>query len=42
VRPARGAVPLAALAALLAGALPFAVGTTAWPEIVAIAFSTRK
>jgi hypothetical protein len=38
VRPARGAVPLAALAALLAGALPFAAGTTAWPEIVAPAW----
>jgi hypothetical protein len=34
VRPARGAVPLAALAALLAGAVPFAVSVTAWPEIV--------
>ena len=34
MRPAPAAVPLAALAAILAGALPFAVGTTAWPEIV--------
>lgn len=30
----REAAPLAALAALVAGALPFALGTTAWPEIV--------
>ncbi len=34
VRPARAAAPLAVLAALLAGALPFTLGTTAWPEIV--------
>lgn len=38
----RAALPLAALAALLAGALPFAAGTTAWPEIVTPAwFVTR-
>ncbi len=34
MRPARTAVPLAALAALFAGALPFLVSVTAWPEIV--------
>jgi hypothetical protein len=34
VKPARAAAPLAVLAALLAGALPFAASTTAWPEIV--------
>jgi hypothetical protein len=38
MKPTRAAAPLAALAALLAGALPFAVGTTAWPEIVAPAW----
>jgi Dolichyl-phosphate-mannose-protein mannosyltransferase len=34
VKSARTAAPFAALAALLAGALPFAARTTAWPEIV--------
>lgn len=34
MKPSRAAAPFAALAALLAGALPFAAGTTAWPEIV--------
>jgi hypothetical protein len=34
MKPARPAASFAVLAALLAGALPFAAGTTAWPEIV--------
>jgi hypothetical protein len=34
LRASRATLPLAALAAVLAGALPFAAGTTAWPEIV--------
>ncbi len=34
MKPARAAVPLAALAALLGGALPFTISVTAWPEIV--------
>jgi hypothetical protein len=42
VRGARAAAPIAALAALLAGALPFVVSVTAWPEIVTPAwFVTR-
>lgn len=42
MRRAREAAPIAALAALLAGALPFAVSVTAWPEIVTPAwFVTR-
>ena len=40
--PPRATVALAALAALLAGALPFLVSATAWPEIVTPAwFVTR-
>lgn len=34
MKPVRAAVPLAAVAALLAGALPFFATVTAWPEIV--------
>lgn len=42
MRGARAAAPIAALAALLAGALPFVVSVTAWPEIVTPAwFVTR-
>ena len=42
MRTARAAAPFAALAALLAGALPFVVSVTAWPEIVTSAwFVTR-
>jgi hypothetical protein len=38
VRTARGAALLAVLAAVLAGAVPFFVSVTAWPEIVAPAW----
>jgi hypothetical protein len=34
VKPRRASAPLSALAALLAGALPFFVSVNAWPEIV--------
>ncbi len=42
MRRARAAAPIAALAALLAGGLPFVVSVTAWPEIVTPAWFVSR